>query len=382
VTDLHNNHNVYILGAGFSKMRGLPLISDFMLRLRDCYPWLIANERHEEAHSIQKVLQFRLESTATTYRVRIDLENIEELFSLAAAADDRLSQDIKIAIAATLDYCAVAYPSPETTISAPEKVLKIPVTVPRQTKASTDGRPPYLSFSTYDFMAAALLGLLNDTEPRSMNSILTFNYDLLVDEALCRLRTPFDYGFEQNSFLTDSSATDLGHTKGADVALLKLHGSVNWALADGHAGPLTVYKSYENVRRARAIPELVPPTWRKSFTGPLSGVWSHALKRISQATRVIVIGFSMPPTDVHFKYLLAAGLRENVSLREIVFVNPDSDTIAARSRELFGDLTRRPHIRILPIGTSEFTNQGTLDSHVWSIARPMHPDIQIVNRPM
>ena len=31
----HNDHNVYILGAGFSAQAGLPLITDFMNRMRD-----------------------------------------------------------------------------------------------------------------------------------------------------------------------------------------------------------------------------------------------------------------------------------------------------------------------------------------------------------
>jgi hypothetical protein len=34
-----NNKNVYILGAGFSSVCGLPGIRDFMLRLRDAHPW-------------------------------------------------------------------------------------------------------------------------------------------------------------------------------------------------------------------------------------------------------------------------------------------------------------------------------------------------------
>ena len=34
IIDLHNNHNVYILGAGFSHDAGLPLISDFLIRMQ------------------------------------------------------------------------------------------------------------------------------------------------------------------------------------------------------------------------------------------------------------------------------------------------------------------------------------------------------------
>jgi hypothetical protein len=35
VLKINNHHNVYILGAGFSAARGLPLIKDFMITLRD-----------------------------------------------------------------------------------------------------------------------------------------------------------------------------------------------------------------------------------------------------------------------------------------------------------------------------------------------------------
>jgi hypothetical protein len=52
------------------------------------------------------------------------------------------------------------------------------------------------------------------------------------------------------------------------------------------------------------------------------------------ATRVVVIGFSFRPTDAHFKYLLAAGLMENSSLRRIIVVNPHASTLAPRIRSV------------------------------------------------
>ena len=36
----YNDHNVYILGAGFAAEAGLPLIKDFMNRMRDAAAWL------------------------------------------------------------------------------------------------------------------------------------------------------------------------------------------------------------------------------------------------------------------------------------------------------------------------------------------------------
>ena len=42
----------------------------------------------------------------------------------------------------------------------------------------------------------------------------------------------------------------------------------------------------------------------------------------------------MPRTDLHFKYLLAAGMQDNFSLREIVFVDPAEEVVRTRAREL------------------------------------------------
>ena len=83
---LQNDHNVYILGAGFSHDAGLPLISDFLLRMRDSHEWLQKQNRTTEARSVEAVLNFRLDAASAAYWVNLDLENIEELFSLASAS--------------------------------------------------------------------------------------------------------------------------------------------------------------------------------------------------------------------------------------------------------------------------------------------------------
>src|SRR6266436_1423071 len=82
---LQNDHNVYILGAGFSFEAGLPLINNFLVRMRDSHEWLKAQGRLAEADAVQKVLEFRLKAASAAYYVNLDLENIEELFSLASA---------------------------------------------------------------------------------------------------------------------------------------------------------------------------------------------------------------------------------------------------------------------------------------------------------
>src|SRR5882672_7813554 len=81
-----NDHNVYILGAGFAVEAGLPVIFDFMNRMRDAAAWLAEQGgRDKEVDAIEEVLDFRLRAAGAAYRTPIDVENVEELFSLASA---------------------------------------------------------------------------------------------------------------------------------------------------------------------------------------------------------------------------------------------------------------------------------------------------------
>ena len=109
----YNDRNVYILGAGFSAEAGLPLIKDFMNRMRDATAWLTEHgEREREVKAIERVLAFRLRAAAAAYRIPLDIENVEELFSLASAsAGQGLGEDMALAIAATLDFSRSTVPS-------------------------------------------------------------------------------------------------------------------------------------------------------------------------------------------------------------------------------------------------------------------------------
>jgi hypothetical protein len=351
-----------------------------MFVLRDAHEWLISRGRSDEASSVQKLLEFRQHSTPSAYRVHIDLENIEELFSLAAAVDDSLTRHICIAIAATLDFRAAARPVPETEFNLSPSTFGLPASLIKNAVRSNSS-PSFhtVRASAYDFMLAGLIGRLDAPKPLARDTIISFNYDMLVEDSLSSLRTPFSYGFSPKSVTEDPSAQGLSLSANAPLQLLKLHGSINWAYP-GHRGRrLTVFGSYEPVRAAGLPPQLIPPTWRKTFDGPLLHVWRHALDQISTATRLVVIGFSMPATDLHFKYLIAAGLRENISLREIVFVNTDKKNVEIRAAELFGDLARRPSIRVVPTTARTFVGQGEFQSTISSIGRSMSPAIQQIH---
>jgi hypothetical protein len=107
------------------------------------------------------------------------------------------------------------------------------------------------------------------------------------------------------------------------------------------------FGDYDRLSAAGEIPLLTPPTWRKVFSAPLSSVWDAAVVALKTATRVVILGYSVPETDHHFKYLLAAGLQENVSLRKVFFVNngleakPEGDELKLR----LSGLLREEHFK-------------------------------------
>jgi len=358
---ISNDHNVYVLGAGFSSSRGLPVISNFMFELRDAWQWLASQGRDVEAKAIEDVLKFRLDSTPASYRVRVDLENIEELFSLASASGSDFSASIQLAIAATLEYCKQKHAAPISSFSVDGRGSSWPSGWRTHAESGmVMGRLPTYRVPFYEFGLYALLGGFS-AEPRATrNTFITFNYDTLIEEALGAIGVPTSYGFRPRSFIADPTARGIGTEGNGGVEILKMHGSVNWGYPGRRGSKLTVFGSYEDLRRNNIIPHLIPPTWNKSFES-LSDVWSEALHAIGTATRLIVIGFSVPPTDLHFKYLVAAGLRDNISLREVIFVTVEEAPLRLRVMELFGDLDKRPKVRIVNRSLSTCLNPSIDD---------------------
>lgn len=341
---IHRSHNVYILGAGFSYQAGLPLMKGFLDEMRESINWLEdAGNRERELKAITKVFNLRRRAAGSAYRMRINPENIEELFSLATAIDhDRpdytaeLEEDyVSLAIAATLDYATwKGNPSKHKyrlllrNWKEFEHVIKKPGSNWIKGDPSVDNSNPgdYFFIPIYDFYAGLFSGEWCKQVSGIRNTVITFNYDTLLEESLHRLDIPFTYTFP-NRFPIEGQSTqpEMEHAR---LPVLKLHGSVNWYIeppseeaSTDEDGRLYAHTNYRDLLDSWDTPYLLPPTWRKIFSGSLAGIWHQSVKAIADATRITIIGFSLPPTDIHFRYLLAAGLQENISLRNMLVLN-------------------------------------------------------------
>ena len=423
-----NDHNVYILGAGFSAEAGYPLIKDFMNRMRDAAAWLQERGgRTAELAAIEKVLDFRLKAASASYRVPLNVENVEELFSLASASGDKsLSQAMPLAIAATLDYASsTGNPARELNfaVGAIETLgMKPPQSWGPITEmlrsALQNGQPrrDWHECTPYDLYLGPMCGYFDKRGSDCRNTIITLNYDLVIEEALQRLGIEFDYGVKGRRIIAViEDKYEQTPLPPSSVKLLKLHGSINWfspAIPDDTSGnssfgslsstedfqrlinqtkelvqQISVFNSYHELLKhpSRSPPHLVPPTWSKSLEVPLTSVLNAAVTELRTATRIIILGYSLPPTDQHFRYLLAAGLQENISLRGIFFVNPAlavSELKMEFEVRLFGPmgLFRREHenqgvIELVPLSLREFFSSTSSSAAQYStrISRTLNP---------
>jgi hypothetical protein len=416
---------------GFGAEAGLPLIKDFTNQVRNAAAWLEGQDgREREQEAIDRVLEFRLRAAAAAHRVPLNVENIEELFSLASASgDEELAAAMPLAIAATLDYARqVAKPPAEWQrfqigiVNKPEwtrpPTWNVPLPYVQEGMKRGDRKGSWYSCPPYDFYVGVMAGYFNKGGPDRRDTIVTFNYDLLLEESCRNLGIPVNYGFQVSK---DKSARNfVASTNDVKVQILKLHGSMNWVNFAEHLsspqekarrrqpfvpgqeedgertedwpGP-RVFGDYSELRKHDLNPLLLPPTWRKdSGTDQysrmdFSSVWDAAVAALRTATNVIILGYSVPNTDQHFRYLIAAGLQDNISLRKIFFVNPafaDEAEATVLKHRLFGpgglfrpELQEQGIIELLPVDTREFFT-GPHDIYAEEpyrvrIGRPLNP---------
>ncbi len=205
------------------------------------------------------------------------------------------------------------------------------------------------------------------------DSVITFNWDDLLDKALRRTeeRLVSSSGQEYQSHL--GRAIRLTHIDafGAGISLkgvrhvrsystageglyLKLHGSVNWFYCDYELCPerRSAWLDYEyDTERywfkppdcpmcgRRMSTMIVPPSFRKSYKFPaLDYAWQLAADRMKEANEVVFIGYSFPESDFYSHWLFKPPFlkRSQANVQPtLTVVNPDP-TVAVRIKRLVG----------------------------------------------
>lgn len=216
----------------------------------------------------------------------------------------------------------------------------------------------------------ALVGALgpNDT-------IISFNYDCVVDHALRRTAdgqwsAKYGYSFTKPSRIQGHDHWDADHapTSASDsIQLLKLHGSLNWQLPTGEdasAGTITLkQRLYQQNGTPRFT--IIPPESVKNIDGDenFRTLWRCAERAIRKATSIAFVGFSFTPTDLHVESLFRLAVAKKTDLQTLIIANPSAEH-RRRIRQVFTQpLSRGSMVRQYE-NLEEFA--GQLAGDIWT----------------
>lgn len=164
--------------------------------------------------------------------------------------------------------------------------------------------------------------------------IITFNWDLLVEKALRKLRIVWHYDLIDNR-----------------ISLLKPHGSIDWFDSKkvhlrkatsfrlmGEIGRIRVFNYFRFPEtEKRVAPVIIPPTVKKKWPyREFSVIWRAVWKALRHADEINILGFSLPPEDLHVRFVMRSAIRANEEARQspltINLVNPDKSVFLRFSR--------------------------------------------------
>ena len=179
-------------------------------------------------------------------------------------------------------------------------------------------------------------------------TVITLNYDTLVERAAkamgVALRQIYPPGL---SDLETQSATLGRNDSDRRFTLYKLHGSVNWSFSEGESTSTSQVYYYdipswgENgppqpVHPMRAA--IIPPIFNKErhLENPtIREIWRAASDALWEATRVFIIGYSLPTSDLAMRFFLKRN--QPYVCHPWYIVNPDKKT-AKHYQELLAPL--------------------------------------------
>jgi hypothetical protein len=294
---------VLFLGAGFSARFGLPTMDGFL--------YLVDRSDRINDAERQFVYELLKEARQANSFIQSSPTNLEDILSFAVMGDrlgifDKSGQPRAGRVGVVLRKLFSAFPVDPTEF--------------------WDGPNLLLDF------------LGTETFVSSLNlTVITTNYDLLVDCSLHRMGRGISLGF-RHAFETPvmDQVVDLYQQEG--IRLFKLHGSVNWSPGKSPTEPPVIdgrlvktrSKAGSKVRPVCSlasfgdtdVPLIVPPTFTKpEIRSPLLEVWGAAAKALQDANAVVFVGYSFPTSDVEMKYFFARALTDNLKLRRIIVID-------------------------------------------------------------
>jgi hypothetical protein len=315
---------VWVLGAGFSRALGGPLLRDLLTesslynviaafpgaedRLGPAGKWVRAfYERHRY-----------LDEREPRSRLWRDAEEFLEFLDTAAAGHGAMRRRLL-----SLDGIPEFGPDPVKSAGGAARrfVAAECAAFTKDADLSTERWNPYRRWA--ETMSTP-------------TKVITFNYDMVL-EKLCAA------GVGQFSVALPRQAQPGG------VEVLKLHGSVDWSLSGGTSPAFTATGDDEFPLKCADPDQLViaspGPTKRRVATA-LSALWSTAEAALEEAQAVVFVGYRFPPSDPDARHRLLAALARNqqpyLAIHTVLGTDVNGED-SRRLRHLLLDSMRKDH---------------------------------------
>lgn len=320
---------VWILGAGFSRPLGGPLLHElFTNASRDRLRWYFPPGPYE------RLWNEAAECAREMYRLGVE----ESLWGNPEQFLDELD-------------LAAEEPEPSNTR---DKSPKFNFISDKISRASGHTDPPsvrFVSGAAKRIFAAECSAFLTGGDPsgserwqpfrewakklNSSDTIVTFNYDrvceLLAKHANPRIRV----------VLPGSPVEDDA------VRVLKLHGSVDWKrLAGGYQFD---DPDFALMARGDQLAIGTPGPSKLSRSRELGPLWQLATDAIAVATEICFIGYRFPDTDAHARRELLGAMRRNKTGLEVYTCLGDTNSYASRRLKAIIEAASQAHVIPVPM---------------------------------
>ncbi|OGS12953.1 MAG: hypothetical protein A2285_00370 [Elusimicrobia bacterium RIFOXYA12_FULL_57_11] len=190
---------------------------------------------------------------------------------------------------------------------------------------------------------------------KASDTIVTFNYDLLIEESLKTLKTwrPIDgfgnvrvhgrrsnwykHWLEENKKIKAKSSKN----KSKSISLLKLHGSLGWTTYNGEIRlkPHPYYVGTRNKQPRSEEISILPPGWNKQIDiNPYKKFWHETRLKMEKCKSLMIVGYSLPETDLLAQALFSEIVRmrsvRKQYLKQLHLADPN-DAIKQKFANLF-----------------------------------------------
>jgi len=166
------------------------------------------------------------------------------------------------------------------------------------------------------------------------DDLITFNYDCTLDRALfeCGNRKwnpRYGYGFTlgaRGRLLSGDEfwSPERPATRRKTAHLYKLHGSLHFLVSQPNGDMRVKLKQRPYTKQMGNLKfTIIPPESQKAYDkGVFAKLWKEAAVAMREARHIVVIGYSLPHSDLHSTALFRTAIRED-RLQSLVVVNPD-----------------------------------------------------------